>query len=211
MTGVDRLEGAVRVRAGRRVSVRWRAGGILAVMDGQREMRAADRDREATAERLRVALEEGRLGLHEYDERLARAYGARTYADLNEVVADLPGPASAERSAVVPATPTPPPATPPLAPAPPAPAAAVPSGEPAAGAGTPVAPDTRSRLLGLWMPWLRVAALLLPIWLISVIATGHTAGVWPLWVLGPWGGLVLMQSVGLIGVDHGRKRHDRRR
>ncbi|WP_405091235.1 hypothetical protein OG767_28350 [Micromonospora sp. NBC_01392] len=33
----------------------------------------------------------------------------------------------------------------------------------------------------------------------------------PLWVLGPWGGLVLMQSVGLIGADHGRKRRDRRR
>ncbi|WMF04633.1 hypothetical protein [Micromonospora robiginosa] len=56
-----------------------------------------------------------------------------------------------------------------------------------------------------------MAALLVPIWLISVITTGHAAGVWPLWVLGPWGGLVLMQSVGLIGVDHGRKRRDRRR
>ncbi|WP_414685456.1 DUF1707 SHOCT-like domain-containing protein [Micromonospora robiginosa] len=74
-------------------------------MDGQREMRAADRDREAIAERLRVALEEGRLGLHEYDERLARTYGARTYGELDEVVADLPGPAPAERSAVVPAAP----------------------------------------------------------------------------------------------------------
>ncbi|MFI7219082.1 DUF1707 domain-containing protein [Micromonospora maritima] len=172
-------------------------------MDGQREMRAADRDREATAERLRVALEEGRLGLHEYDERLARAYGARTYADLDEVVADLPGPAPAERSAVVPATAAPPPAPEPGAPAP--------TGQPAAGPEVPAGSDARSRLLHLWMPWLRVAALLLPIWLISVSATGHVAGVWPLWVLGPWGGLVLMQSVGLIGVDHGRKWHDRRR
>ncbi|GAA3758788.1 DUF1707 SHOCT-like domain-containing protein [Micromonospora maritima] len=167
-------------------------------MDGQRQMRAADRDREATAERLRVALEEGRLGLHEYDERLARAYGARTYADLDEVVADLPGPAPAERSAVVPATPAPPPAPEAGAPAP-------------TGVEVPAGSDARSRLLHLWMPWLRVAAVLLPIWLISVITTGHVAGVWPLWVLGPWGGLVLMQSVGLIGVDHGRKRHDRRR
>ncbi|MFI5832326.1 DUF1707 domain-containing protein [Micromonospora sp. NPDC051300] len=174
-------------------------------MDGQRDMRAADRDREATAERLRVALEEGRLGLHEYDERLGRAYGARTYAELDEVVADLPGPATAERSAVVPAAPVAPPA-------PPVPAASGPSGgaEAPAEAGTVVEPDTRSRLLGLWMPWLRVAVVLLPIWLISVITTGHVAGVWPLWVLGPWGGLVLMQSVGLIGVDHGRKRPDRR-
>ncbi|SCG66822.1 DUF1707 SHOCT-like domain-containing protein [Micromonospora humi] len=179
-------------------------------MDGEREMRAADRDREATAERLRLALEEGRLGLHEYDERLGRAYGARTYAELDEVVADLPGPAPAERSAVVPVAPVPPPA--PAAPGEHGPAGAPgATAEPGAGDVAAEAPDTRSRLLGLWMPWLRVAALLLPIWLISVITTGHVAGVWPLWVLGPWGGLVLMQSVGLIGVDHGRKRPDRRR
>ncbi|MGC4887787.1 DUF1707 SHOCT-like domain-containing protein [Micromonospora sp. DT227] len=165
-------------------------------MDGRREMRAADRDREAVAERLRVALEEGRLGLHEYDERLARTYGARTYGELDEVVADLPGPAPAERSALAPAAPTPPPA--PVAPSTPV-------------AGDPETPETRSRLLGLWLPWLRVAAILVPIWLIGAVASGHAAGVWPLWVLGPWGGLVLMQSVGLIGADHGRKRRDRRR
>ncbi|WP_431931777.1 DUF1707 SHOCT-like domain-containing protein [Micromonospora sp. RP3T] len=165
-------------------------------MDGQRKMRAADRDREAVAERLRVALEEGRLGLHEYDERLARAYGARTYGELDEVVADLPGPAPAERSALAPAAPNPPAA--PVAPSHPV-------------AGDPEVPETRSRLLGLWLPWLRVAAILVPIWLIGAVASGHAAGVWPLWVLGPWGGLVLMQSVGLIGADRGRKRCDRRR
>ncbi|MEU4479748.1 DUF1707 domain-containing protein [Micromonospora sp. NPDC023966] len=78
-------------------------------MDGRSGMRAADADREATAERLRVALEEGRLDLHEYDARLVRAYGAKTYADLDEVVADLPGPAPAQRAAVAPAPPAPPP------------------------------------------------------------------------------------------------------
>ncbi|MEV0000969.1 DUF1707 domain-containing protein [Micromonospora sp. NPDC050980] len=180
-------------------------------MDGQREMRAADRDREATAERLRVALEEGRLGLHEYDERLARAYGARTYAELDEVVVDLPGPATAERSAVVPAAPAPVAPPPAAAPRDAAEAGAAAGVGATAAPGSPDEPDTRSRLLGLWTPWLRVAALLLPIWLITVITTGHAAGVWPLWVLGPWGGLVLMQSVGLIGVDHGRTRRNRRR
>ncbi|MFI6229128.1 DUF1707 domain-containing protein [Micromonospora echinospora] len=53
-------------------------------------MRAADTDREASAQRLRVALDEGRLDLHEYDERLRRAYAARTYAELDVLVADLP-------------------------------------------------------------------------------------------------------------------------
>ena len=58
----------------------WTGGVMLAGMEGRDGMRAADTDREATAERLRVALEEGRLDLHEYDERLQQAYGAKTYA-----------------------------------------------------------------------------------------------------------------------------------
>jgi Domain of unknown function (DUF1707) len=52
--------------------------------------RAADADRQAVADRLRRAHDEGRLGFAEYDERLARAYAAVTYADLDLLVADLP-------------------------------------------------------------------------------------------------------------------------
>ena len=57
---------------------------------GRDEMRAADADRQVVADRLRVALEEGRLDLHEYDERLGRAYAAKTYGDLDRLLADLP-------------------------------------------------------------------------------------------------------------------------
>jgi hypothetical protein len=42
------------------------------------ELRAGDADRERVAERLRLALDEGRLNLHEYDERLQEAYAAKT-------------------------------------------------------------------------------------------------------------------------------------
>ena len=52
--------------------------------------RAADADREAVAERLRIAAGEGRLELWELDERLGRAYTAKTYGDLELLVADLP-------------------------------------------------------------------------------------------------------------------------
>lgn len=55
-------------------------------------MRASDRDREAVAERLRAALEEGRLDLAEYDDRLRRAYGAVVRADLVPLTSDLPEP-----------------------------------------------------------------------------------------------------------------------
>ncbi len=55
-------------------------------------MRASDADRAVTAERLRVALSEGRLDLAEYDERVRDAYAAVTQRDLVPLVADLPEP-----------------------------------------------------------------------------------------------------------------------
>ena len=53
-------------------------------------MRASDADRERVAERLRTALNEGRLDLDEYDERMQRTYAARTYGDLDGLLTDLP-------------------------------------------------------------------------------------------------------------------------
>jgi hypothetical protein len=58
--------------------------------DGSAAIRAADADREAVAQRLRVAASEGRIELWELDDRLGRAYRARTYGDLDRLVADLP-------------------------------------------------------------------------------------------------------------------------
>jgi hypothetical protein len=63
---------------------------------GQRgQMRAADADRDRVAGFLATAYSEGRLTKDEYDERLDSALTARTYADLDRLVADLPaGPAA---------------------------------------------------------------------------------------------------------------------
>lgn len=55
-----------------------------------RELRAADADRQAAAERLGGAVAEGRLDLDEYEERLQHAYAARTYGELDRLLADLP-------------------------------------------------------------------------------------------------------------------------
>ncbi|GAA3266357.1 DUF1707 and DUF2154 domain-containing protein [Dactylosporangium vinaceum] len=55
-----------------------------------RLMRASDADRERVAEVLRTAAAEGRLDLDEVDERLHAVYAARTYADLEPVLHDLP-------------------------------------------------------------------------------------------------------------------------
>jgi hypothetical protein len=54
-------------------------------------LRASDQDREHVAERLRHAVAEGRLLAEEFEHRLARALRARTYGELDQLVADLPG------------------------------------------------------------------------------------------------------------------------
>ncbi len=53
-------------------------------------MRASSADRSVVAERLQLAVDEGRLDLAEYDERLRAVYAATTYGELDRVTADLP-------------------------------------------------------------------------------------------------------------------------
>jgi hypothetical protein len=61
-------------------------------------LRASDADRDAVAERLREAAVEGRLEPEELEQRLHAALRARTYGDLNGLLADLPArPVSWER------------------------------------------------------------------------------------------------------------------
>ena len=57
---------------------------------GQGRIRAADTDRDRVAGILGTAYSEGRLSRDEYDARLESALSARTYADLDHVVTDLP-------------------------------------------------------------------------------------------------------------------------
>lgn len=53
-------------------------------------LRASDADRERVARQLADHLAAGRLGLVEYDERVAAAYAAITTADLRPLLMDLP-------------------------------------------------------------------------------------------------------------------------
>jgi hypothetical protein len=68
---------------------------VVAPRDAPRDaptdrMRAADSDRELVACRLQRALSEGRLDLHEFDERVGQVWAARTYGELARVTVDLP-------------------------------------------------------------------------------------------------------------------------
>ena len=60
-------------------------------------LRASDADREQVAERLRHAAGEGRILAEELEERLETVFSARTYGELDPVVADLPGTTPARR------------------------------------------------------------------------------------------------------------------
>lgn len=66
------------------------AKSSYAVAVGKDDMRASDADREQIVNRLRLAMDEGRISLHEFDERLQHVYSAKTYGELEPVLSDLP-------------------------------------------------------------------------------------------------------------------------
>jgi hypothetical protein len=53
-------------------------------------MRAASADRERAVDVLKAGFAEGRLSQDEYNDRMGRAYAARTYGELAALTADLP-------------------------------------------------------------------------------------------------------------------------
>jgi len=100
----DELQGIADHERGRRTTVPrliqsvGRTGAFTA--GGERgKMRAADADRDRVVECLSMAYSEGRLSKDEYDGRLENALSARTYADLDQLVTDLP---AARATAVTP-------------------------------------------------------------------------------------------------------------
>lgn len=66
-------------------------------MTSRSSLRASDSDREQVVERLHAATTEGRLRTDELDQRVGAAFSARTYGELDALVADLPVPARHDR------------------------------------------------------------------------------------------------------------------
>lgn len=147
-------------------------------MDDRHKMRASDADRQEVIERLRVALDEGRLKMDEYLERLGRASEAVTYGDLAPLYADLPetGPVARRH--------------------PPAPAPQAPSLASQGGFVELPAP-----LKVLWTIWGAVVAVNVVVWGLVCATTASLVYPWPVWVAGPWGAILLAISV---AVSHGR-------
>lgn len=165
----------VRLPAPDQTAVKGVSGGAVSWHHGdvspQGEWRAADTDREAAAERLRRAVNEGRLDLGEYDERLGHVYAAKTYGELDRVLADLP--------AALPDAP---------------------SGRPRADSPGPSAqqpaPTLRGWLVARWGPWARVVAICVAVWTVTAVAAGELVYFWPFWVAVPWGVVLLCATAG---------------
>lgn len=148
---------------------------------GRDGMRASDADRAAAAQRLRVALDEGRLDLGEYDERLQRAYASKTYAELDSLLADLPAPAAPQDSQLVAH----------------APAARSDSagGDLWSGSAGGYPHATRRWLAETWGSYVSVLAIVVGIWAVTSVMTGEPQYFWPGWVAGPWGAVLLVVTV----------------
>lgn len=58
---------------------------------GQGQRQASHADREQVVDTLKTAFVQGRLDRDEFDLRIGRALGSRTYADLAALIADIPG------------------------------------------------------------------------------------------------------------------------
>ena len=63
-------------------------------MQGTPATRASDRERDAAIQHMQDAFAEGRLDDTEFDERTRAALTARTHAELDALLADLPAPAA---------------------------------------------------------------------------------------------------------------------
>jgi hypothetical protein len=127
-------------------------------------LRAGDADRAAVASVLGQAMAAGRLTVDEYDERLTRVFAAKTYGDLAELTADLPG-------------------------QPPRRAMTASSSAPAYRHGCG---GTRAS----WAAWRSVAVIVIGIWLATSLAANVLLPFWPMWVLVPWGAVLLASTVG---------------
>ncbi len=160
-------------------------------MDDRLKMRASDADRQEVIERLRRALDEGRLKMDEYLERMGRASEAVTYGDLAPLYADLPEAGSVTRRE---------PAAPPQAPFPvPPPRAAARDGAVARSgfAGLP------APLKVLWTIWAAVVSVNLVVWGLVSVTTAQLIYPWPVWVAGPWGVILLVVSIAVAQARHG--------
>ena len=152
-------------------------------MTTDRRLRVSDAERQVAAEQLRAAMADGRLDLLEYDNRIALAYRAVTYGDLEGLFTDLPG----SRPAPV---------------ARPAPVTAV------LDHGTVA--DMHLALKILWTIWGGAVVINLTVWLLLSLGEADLVYFWPMWMAVP-GVVLLGATVGVAAIQRDRAEQRRRR
>ncbi len=136
------------------------------------QMRVSDSERQAAVDRLRVAHDEGRLDLDEYDRRLAAAYASKTYGDLDQLFLDLPAPGLQQPTRI------------------PAPRSAADVAE------RPCDPSRRMPL-ALRILWINYAAVLvvnIAIWWVVSGVSDVNPHFWPVWLLIPGAALATVTA-----------------
>ena len=138
-------------------------------------IRISDSEREQVVGELGRHLTAGRLTIGEVDQRVAQVYRSTTQQQAHEVLRELPSAPSAVATA------------------------------------RPAAPTIRParRLIPghqriEWLAWLAAGGINIAIWGIVSLATGVMIYPWPVWVIGPWG-LVLLGRT-LLGREGGCSR-----
>ncbi|MFD1494961.1 DUF1707 SHOCT-like domain-containing protein [Streptosporangium lutulentum] len=143
-------------------------------------MRASDGDRDRVASVLREHYAQGRLTGEEFDERLDQLYTSKTYGELATLTSDLPDVDLQGLSNAL----------------------ARPSergGRPDRGRASDGA------LRHIWAVWAVTSAINWVVWLIVGVADGlDFTYPWPLWVMGPWGAMLLLAT---LAASLGKKRN----
>jgi hypothetical protein len=135
-------------------------------------IRASDADRERAVAQLRQHLSDGRLTLEEFTERVDEAYAARTTADIERALRELPH-ISVRGS--------------------------VPAGFGPVAASRRHDLQQRRNLRSSLVGYAAINAMLLLIWLVTCIATGDLQYFWPIWPMLGMGIGVIAQAWKLYG------------
>ena len=151
-------------------------------MDDHQKMRASDGDRQEAVERLRASLEDGRLKMDEYLDRMGLASEAVTYGDLAVLYGDLP-----EAGSMVKRETTPPATT-----------------QQVVAARPCVLADLPTGLKVLWTIWLTAVLINVVIWVLVSGTSGHLIYPWPVWVAGPSGAALFAVSAGVTQIRRSR-------
>lgn len=168
-------------------------------MDDEKKlrMRASDSERQAVVDVLKLALDDGRLKMDEYVERMERAYEATTVGDLALLHDDLPDEVVPVKRAPVPEVPVAPFVAPVSVPAgpPPVPATGIRGAYMELPAGLKV----------LWTIWFAAVSINVVVWVLVGMTSMSFPYPWPLWVAGPAGAALWGISAPTLQVKRSRQ------